>query len=334
MDSAQLTLDKELLLRNVCYKISLLSGHSSRSFTSIFDGSIVDDTDHFTQQQQQREPSSRGTDHMILSDGPINNVDKQVNMSSSKDDDDEIPIHDPIGVIVPEQLPPIENKRSRLKRFANIDDDSRKYQVPGSSHTPIPNPLGEGNASSHGSYNAEVAQSIPDKDELTTNHNSVPKELVAAAAVPPPFDKDKLRIKGIRDHRRIVKGSNQPSIESIPSAAQQHGLLPSIELPKNGHRRKQHSALKQLSKDDSKTDLKSELRLPPLVPPRPRVPSTPPLVPKESMRDSDDNNQEQSLSAKKRRPKKPLFMRMIDEAQRRYEEDEKLKVGMVACLLN
>lgn len=328
MDSAQMTLDKELLLRNVCYKISLLAGNS-RSSTSILDGGLVDETYHSTQQQQRREPSSRDTDHMMLPDGPIHNVDNQVDMNSSMDD--EIPIHDQIGAIIPEQLPPRENKRSRLKRFG---DDTRKYQLPSSSNTPEPIPLGEENASLfHGSNNTESAQSIPDRDEsTTTNHTSVPKGLVAAA--PPPFDKDKLRMKSIRDHhRRIVKGSNhQPTIESIPSAAQQHGLLPSIEQPKDGHRRKQQTALKQLSKDDSKSELRSELRLPPLVPPRPRVSSTPPQVPNDSMGKGGGDNQEQSLSAKKRRPKKPLFMRMIDEAQRRYEEDEKLKVTLVALL--
>lgn len=311
MDSAQLTLDKELLLRNVCYKISLLA----RSSTCILDDGFVDETYHSNQPQQRREPSSRDVDNIMIPDGPIHSIDKQVNMSSPKDDG--IPVHDQVEVSIPEQPPGVNKRSSRLKRFANLGDDSRKHQLPGTNTPDLP--LGEGDASFHGSNNAEAAQRISDRDELMTNHNSMPKGLVAA--VPPPFDKDKLRMKSIRDHRRIIKGSNQSSIESIASAAQQHGILPSIEQPKDGHRRKQQSALK-LSKDDSKTELKSELRLPPLVPPRPRVPSTPPLVPNDSIRD----NQEQSLSAKKRRPKKPLFMRMIDEAQRRYEEDEKLKV--------
>ena len=315
MDSAQLTLDKELLLRNVCYKISLLA----RISTSILDEGFIDETYHSNQPQQRREPNSLDVDNIMIPNGPIHSIDKQVNMSSPKDDG--IPAHDQVEVTIPEQ-PPGGNKRSsRLKRFANLGDDSRKYQLP-----VVPDlPFGEGDASFHGSNNAEVAKSISDRDELMTNHNSMPKGLVAA--VPPPFDKEKLRMKSIRDHRRIIKGSNQSSIESITSAAQQHGILPSIEQPKDGPRRKQQSALK-LSKDDSKTELKSDLRLPPLVPPRPRVPSTPPLVPNDSIRDS----QEQILSAKKRRPKKPLFMRMIDEAQRRYEEDEKLKVPYECCL--
>jgi len=347
MDSALLTLDKELLLRNVCYKISLLAKIS----TSILDEGFIDETYHSNQPQQRREPSSRDVDNIMIPDGPIHSIDKQVNMNSPKDDG--IPAHDQIEVTIPEQPPGVNKRSSRLKRFANLGDDSRKYQLPGTNtpdlplpgtntpdlpltntHTDLPLlpgtntldlPLGEGDASFHGSNNAEAAKSISDRDVLMTNHNSMPKGLVAA--VPPPFDKEKLRMKSIRDHRKIIKGSNQSSIESITSTAQQHGILPSIEQPKDGHRRKQQSALK-LSKDDSKTELKTELRLPPLVPPRPRVPSTPPLVPNDSIRD----NQEQSLSAKKRRPKKPLFMRMIDEAQRRYEEDEKLKVQYECCL--
>jgi len=325
-------LEKELLLRNVFYKISLLAKHS-RSSISTVDGDFIDESQ--STQHQRRDPPNKknnnnnnnNNNNSRAEDLVHHRHDIQTHINSSNGDEMLITGHDGTinpehgmlisghdGTISPEHLPPSENKRNKLKRFANLGDVSRKYQL---STNTTDNFLGEGDAGSN--------LSMLDKDALSPNNNSMPNGIVAA--VPPPFDKDKLRIKSIRD-RRIVKGSSQPAMESIPdggipttSAAQQHGLLPSVEQAKDGHRRKQ--TVLKLSKDDSKT----ELKLPPLVPPRARVPSSP--LPTDSVKD----NQDQSVSSKKRRPKKPLFMRMMDEAQRRYEEDEKLKVKWGHSLL-